>query len=833
MNILQKFTKKDLKLNKKRTIGTLVGIILATALITAVGGMAVTLQNSIFQSEKESTGYYHIKLFNLTNEQTEKIKLNKDYNHYEIISDLGISKEENENHTRYSHLYSMSKETSEFLKTRIIKGEFPKDETEVLVGETIINNFNYKIGDVIEVNAGTTNGIIFDPETTEITNTKNYKFKISGIIDNYDEIITTNINSEKNDMYLTLKNPRKCKKDFEELLGVNPYGENQTKEANYNYEINRTLLQWEVGAFGDTTTKILYGIIGTVIGIILITSIFSIRNSFAISTTEKLKTYGMLSSVGATKKQIRKMVLYEGRRLGLVGITIGCAFGTTVVFILTQILNILLKNTGMIDEEMPFIYKFSVLSIVLAIIVGIVMIFFSTISCAIKASKVSPIQNLRNADNLNSKKIKLKTPKYIKKIFNIGGVLSYKNLKRSKRKYRVTIISLTVSVFVFIAVSTFVEYGLKIVKEEFKDFTYNMIVIPKRDGDYKILESFDANKITSLDESYITYMAEDTKSIGYVSEDISKVKYEKIINDICVEYNESNDYECKKNIKGIYINTYILDNNTFKKYANRIGANYNDIKDKAILINSIPVYENKKTVYKELTSYKNNDEIEFKSINPGFPTQKYKIGATTSEKLYGLEGQETDGIILVLNKDYVNEKVQINNILLNVKDVEKVTKELEAMDNIYINNLAGEVKVLKTFILIFSIFIYGFITVITLIGITSVFNTITSNIELRQKDFATLKSIGMTKKEFNRMITLESLFYSAKSLFLGIMLGLIGSHLIYKVFSRKVDFGYILPYKAIIISIIFITIVVFMIMKYSINKVNKQNIIETIRKDNI
>ena len=133
----------------------------------------------------------------------------------------------------------------------------------------------------------------------------------------------------------------------------------------------------------------------------------------------------------------------------------------------------------------------------------------------------------------------------------------------------------------------------------------------------------------------------------------------------------------------------------------------------------------------------------------------------------------------------------------------------------------------------FSIFIYGFITVITLIGITSVFNTITSNIELRQKDFATLKSIGMTKKEFNRMITLESLFYSAKSLFIGIALGLLGSYGIYKLVTRKIDYGYILPYKAIIISIIFIVVVVFMIMKYSINKVNKQNIIETIRKDNI
>ena len=181
----------------------------------------------------------------------------------------------------------------------------------------------------------------------------------------------------------------------------------------------------------------------------------------------------------------------------------------------------------------------------------------------------------------------------------------------------------------------------------------------------------------------------------------------------------------------------------------------------------------------------------------------------------------------------MQEKTQISKIFLNVKDADKAAQELEKMDNIYFENIADEVKILNTIILMFSIFIYGFITVITLIGITSVFNTITSNIELRQKDFATLKSIGMTKKEFNRMITLESLFYSAKSLFIGLILGLSGSYMIYKLVSRKIDYGYILPTKSIIISILFITVVVFMIMKYSISKVNKQNIIETIRKDNI
>lgn len=835
MNILQKLIKKDLKLNKKRTIGTLIGIILSAALITVVGGMAITLQNTLVEGEKNTTGYYHIQLSDISKEDSEKIKLNKDYSHYEIVNDLGIAKKETEDNTRYPHLYSMSKETSDYLKTKIIKGNFPKDQTEVLVGEAIINSFNYKIGDVIEINPGTIEEKEINPETVEIKNPKHYKFTISGIISNYDEMITTNTESEKLDMYLTLKNPKHYKKDFEELLGKDPYNKEEAEKIEYDYYINRDLLHWEVGSFGDATLKILYTMVGIVITIILITSIFSIRNSFAISTTEKIKTYGMLSSVGATKKQIRKMVLYEGRTLGLIGITIGCILGTLITFLLTNIINIIASGAELFTEGWMFIYKFSIIPIIFATLIGIIMIFLSTITCAIKASKVSPIQNLRNADNLKSKKIKLKTPKYIKKIFNIGGVLSYKNLKRSKRKYRVTIISLTVSIFVFITISSFIEYGLKIVKTQYMDVSYNISVQPKRNNKYELINKSDLNKIANLDESYIQYIPTDKESYAYIIQDTNKIKYKNLITKFCTEYEIIDDIETDKCIKektGAYAITYIIDNNTFKKYANKINANYENIKDKAILINTLPVEENKKITYKELSNYKTNDEITLESIN-GNKKQTYQIGAVTQERTYGLEGQYSDALILVLNNDYIKEETEIERILINAKNPEEVGEKLKEIENIYINNLASEVKSMKTMILILSIFIYGFITVVTLIGITSVFNTITSNMELRQKDFATLKSIGMTKSEFNRMITLESLFYSFKSLVIGIILGLLGSYAIYKLLSRGIDFGYVLPYKAIIISILFITIIVFIIMKYSINKVNKQNIIETIRRDNI
>ena len=135
--------------------------------------------------------------------------------------------------------------------------------------------------------------------------------------------------------------------------------------------------------------------------------------------------------------------------------------------------------------------------------------------------------------------------------------------------------------------------------------------------------------------------------------------------------------------------------------------------------------------------------------------------------------------------------------------------------------------------LIIAIFLYGFIIVIALIGVTNIFNTITTNIELRKGEFAMLKSVGMTNHEFNRMIFLESFFYCIKSLLIGLPIGIIISYTIYNVLIGQMELKYVLPYKGIIISICVVFVLIFTLMKYSVSKTKSNNIIETIRNENI
>lgn len=814
MNILKKLTKKDLKLNKKRSIGTFIGICLATALITAVGGMFFVLKNTLLQGTINDEGYYHIKLDNVSEEKIETIKLNKDFNHIEKVGFVGSILNEDDNFYMDLKVMSMSKDTFDYLKYKIKEGEFPKNDKEVLINDYYSRFYDVKIGDKISLKLG--NGYFFDSSEYKINS-----YKVVGIMTGYADNFITSADASNYDVYLTLKNPKNYIKDFNELLGTTNFYKEETKVYD-GYEINENLLRWEVFNFSEKTLKTLYGIMGIIIGVILITSVFSIRNSFAISVSEKLKMYGMLSSVGATRKQIRKMVLLEGFYLGFIGITFGLILGNIVVYLLTVIVNKLALSADMFSDGWILYYKFSYIPSLIACLVGILMIYLSTLSSSIRASHISPIQNIRNSSNIKNPK-KLKVPVFIKNIFKIGGTLAYKNLKRSKKKYRVTVISLTVSILVFIVVSSFLDYGIKSAKTSMNVLNYTLEI-----SDYvNYFKDSDIDKLASLDKSYLSYRL-SYDELPYILYDTNHILYKPVIFYSCKNMDGDNCLDDKPYFT--YPLIILYDDNAFREYAKMIKMKYDDIKDKVVIINSLVINNENVTI----SDYKKDDEIILEKENGN--SLKYKVGAVTDIMPWGLENSYGSILVLVLNKKYYSgeDKIVLSNIYYDTKDTDRLEEELSKISsNFQIENIAKEIKQMKTTILIISIFIYGFIIVITLIGITSVFNTINSNMELRKREFASLKSIGMTKHEFNNMIILESIFYSFKSLFFGIVLGIIGSYLTYKVFNNSFDFKYVFPIKSIIISCVFIIILVYTIMRYSISKVNKQNIIETIRSENI
>ena len=406
MKIFTKLTLRNLKLNKKRTIGTIIGIMLSTALICAVSGMATSLQKSMIATTAIDTGYYHLQLKKVNNEDVEKFRNNRDVKDVNVVNDVGYSLlEDGTNPQRpYIHLYSMDEQSFDNMCLELIEGRYPKNSNEIAINEDVLKNSSkeYKIGDKITLNIGDRYAgkeyinsgwdylpyeYAYDAETSEeetgelvidenpsnpqrITEESikvnfSKEFTIVGITSNNDlpirrisyitdagyACVTNGLEEGNKDIYISLKDPQNCKEAFKEMIGLE-IDSGEFANTDYIYAINYSLLAWEALNVSNSTMAMITAVLGVAIVIIMITSIYCIKNAFSISLTEKIKMYGMLSSVGATKKQIKKSVIEEGMILSIIGIPLGIIAGILAVYILTFVVGYILD--GIIKAKIVF-----------------------------------------------------------------------------------------------------------------------------------------------------------------------------------------------------------------------------------------------------------------------------------------------------------------------------------------------------------------------------------------------------------------------------------------------------------------------------------------------
>lgn len=384
----------------------------------------------------------------------------------------------------------------------------------------------------------------------------------------------------------------------------------------------------------------------------------------------------------------------------------------------------------------------------------------------------------------------------------------------------------------FIAVSAFMDYGM----------TYTEHYYGKTDYSYMVsgIDTKQAQTIEKMPEidNYLTVGLQ----YGHVSADVP-------VN----ECGENFLYDNADGTKSFSVEFLEFEHDTFVKICRELELDYNKVKGGVLVYSQVtpdnsesgnsskPMKLFGKTAPTKFIVYGNDDNGN--ELIAG----KLKVSSVFDEIPKSADSVIGEGTIfgqgLIIGEQGVispqlGEHECYITLYANTSNHTSLTNRIESMegadDSIYIFDYEENVRQFNAIMLIVGIFVYGFIGVISLIGLTNIFNTISTNMQLRSKEFASLKSIGMTKKEFNRMIRLESLMYGIKSLIIGIPLGVLGVFAIFSAFLRgNVPMSFVFPWKAILISIAAVIIVVWLIMKYSISKVNKQNIIETIRNDNI
>ncbi len=860
MNLLNRLTLKNLMLNKKRTLVTIIGIILSTALITGVATLVSSFRSTIIEYEKQDSGDYHYVFYNVPIDDLKYIKNNRNVEDVYLNEDLGYSLLDGSKNEDKPYLYlkAYSKGSIEKLGIELKEGRLPENDNEVVISSHIKSNggVEYKIGDELDLKLGERisdgesldQGMALDEERSEsfvLRNEKNYK--IVGIIERpnfdiepytapgYTVLTILNENDIKGSLnvYVRYKDVKKHLATTAQIIGIDEQvlkrisdpsngmiSESDTEifgNAKYVFSENDSLIRWENLEFKEATRNVLYTVSAIVIVIIIVTSVFCIRNSFEISITEKTRQYGMLASVGATSKQIRKNVLYEGLILGLIGVPVGILSGLIAIFVLLKVISHILKSF----LGFEFIFTTNLSAIAISILLAGITIYLSARKSAKKASKISPIEAIRNTDDIKIKAKKLRTPRIIKSLFGVGGDISYKNLKRNRKKYRTTVISIIVSVSIFIAMSAFIEYAFGTTSVYYKDYDYNLIVNGRTSEINQLLEiaKNDTVKKYSINRDLVAEVAGRELRNHYTSEKKNADESLGMINS-----NDEKDYA----------NLVAVGKDEYMRFLSKNGLKYDDVKDKVILNDSAKTYIDSKKAYSmyRIYDYKKGDHI---SASIDGKSTDLEIAAIVDSVPMG--PYYSNGMFIVSDEffDKYKSKEDMSVSLYmdssNPNELEEIAKKSSACN--YVENIEIIAKEQNAMWLVISIFLYGFIAVISLIGVTNIFNTITTNMELRQKEFANLKSIGMTKKEFNRMIRLESVLYGGKALVIGIPIGVGLSYLLFKAFGISYEMTYELPFKAIGISIVVVAILIWVVMRFSLKKINKQNIIETIRKDNI
>lgn len=848
MSILNDLTIKNLKLNKKRTIVTIIGIILSTALMVGIGLLFSSFQDYMIRETISYNGKYEAEYGDVSLDKLNSID-KKDFSYF-YQKAIGFSKFDSANEYKpYIYISSVDKEY--FKELHLISGRFAENDSELVISNHINTNggASYKIGDIITLKYGErviegvntlANNEYYEEETLNIVGEKTYT--IVGIVErsNFEDYsasgystFTLDMNDKEGtvNVFVMFNNKKKIIKQSEDLA----------KKLGYDNAIsyNSTLL----ALYGESTygniMKSMITMIIIMLSLVSIGCIVVIYNSFAISVMERKKEFGLLSSIGATKKQLSYTIFFEALIEGTIGIILGIGgayigIGTVILIINNLIGDILVLKLNLVTN---------IMFIIIPVIFMILVIFISALVPSRRAAKVSPIEAIRQNDDIKINKKKIKTGKLVNKLFGIEGEIALKNIKRNKKKYRVTIVSLFISIVLFISFSSYMNYTIDTASSVMGEVPY----------DYQISYFGDDNDIDALDKISEIIKSNDVKE--YVSYSASNLS-------IIGNYTYSDEYldfyksaygddgiKALTNLKYQYISIYILDDISYNKYKELIGLD----KDSVILLNKFKgvSYGNNKRVNYDIPVI-NNGDINIKICNfddndEDVDTTKYcnkKIdNIFVTNKSFDLieEFSYMSDFKLIVNKklyDNISDSgthyTQYNIISDNTDNIDKLTKELDKYDNVNYTNVKESMKQANNMILVVKILMYGFIGLITLIGVTSVFNTISTSMALRKREFAVLRSIGLTRKGFNKILFFESLFFGLKSLIYAIPVSLGVTIIIHYALADMMSINSIvIPWKAIIISIVSVFVIVLLTMMYSTSKIKKHNIIEQIREENI
>lgn len=822
---------KHIKIHRKRSVFTLISIVISVTLFMSVGTLLISLYHNEIDNSINRYGNYEAEFSDVDKITVDKLEKEKGLSNFSIVSNLTNLKLLN---GASVDLKSYDENAFKNLPISLAKGKLPDKNNEILIGDNALKYFgDPKIGNKIKLNLKNEDNLTkAEYVLCGIIKSKEYSNDESNI-----EIIIRNCNLPSNanrNVYFNVNS----KNNIENIIS-NIASKYNIGSQNKNYNYNLLSLKGKVHTPKGNN---IFFIVFILILVVTIATILVIYNIFNISVLERIRHYGIFRAIGANQRQIKGLVLTEGFILGIVGIPIGILLGG-----LTSLLSIKLLNKTMISELNDIKLSFSPIVISICIALSFAAIFLSILVPCRKAAKISPLEAITNNKSVEKIKMKKINFRLTRKILGEEAEIAFKNMQRNKGRCLITISSLIITLVLFIVTCSLNFYGekedsrspksmfdyiiynnntfnndtLKEIKEQ--RFINNAHII-KTQTYYSLVEENKINKkyfehfqfrLNEVNDNGINYSGPlQTGLLAYDEEQINECKK------YLIQGNISLDQLTTQKCAMIFLNDKVNDFNQ-NKYFNEKIANIK-VGDEIVIDNS------------------NNCEISYgkKDISEGY---KVKIIAILNNLPLIDTDNEPEPISLITTDKIFTDITHIegfNRIGVKFRNGANKDEALNYFKNLithdssisFFNN-EDFFKEIKQEYYTKKAFLYSFAITIFVIGILNIYSTITSNIILRSKEFATLKAIGMNEKSIFNIILIEGIVYGLASIIIGTALGISISYLIYKRFNNIREMPYNLPTIQIIECSIALLVVTIVTVFLSSRKLKNINIIECLKNE--
>lgn len=899
MNVFHKVTRESLKKNRTRTAVTVIGIALSTALMTAVTASVSSVRQYLMQNEIARNGAYHVSVTELPTERYATVAAAEEISEIAYAEPVGYAIAGSANtYKPYLYIMGISPNFTDLAAVQLTAGHMPENPQEILLPEHLSYNGGvyWKIGDTLTLSIGdrmleqyalTQHNPYTPPEelgedgTAEVLvphETKTYT--VCGFYERpgFEEYsapgyscLTLDDNGKPDaayaDVWYTLVHPRKVydytDKEFVKLTWDNSY-------------VHSELLMYMGISRFSGYLPVLYGMAAILLGLIVFGSVSLIYNAFAISVSERTRQYGMLSSVGATKKQLRHMVRYEAFCVGVIGIPAGILLGLAGITV--TFLCIGNRFSGLTDAALPMRLHVSWVAMAASLLISVVTIYISALIPSRRATRVTAVEAVRQSKDIFNPKRPIKTPKWIYKHFGLPGVLGQKYFQRSKKRYRATVFSLFMSVVLFIASAGFTHSLQSSVESVFGAGTYDLYY-------WSGINDINGMTPTELNELFRSEPLVDASALSMLASAHGSMDKSVLTADgYKAEYLFTNVYD-KDSEVGFFMSVEFVDDETFRNFLreqNLPERSYMDAGNpRALVLDQVVTYDEEKRKYREIHAL-NCDTLDFHAMFrreiEGYHFDRYYYedqADATADYVYASDTEGEPELTLSeeeaqFSRTLTGDVLHVHPYFVETQGYIVFLYPMSAMDTILAGTekpdtlscvmLAGDhlgaCKALhqtlganhltasnlfdnakdreneRSIIVIVRVFSCGFIILISLIAAANVFNSISTNIGLRRREFAMLRSIGMTGKSLMRMMHYECLICGTKALLLGLPVSFGVILLLFAVVHQGFESGFTIPWAAVGIAVLSVFAVVSASMLYAMQKVKQENPMDALKSEN-